>query len=330
MDYTFNYKLVCYDRQVMTDLETIIISKRSANLRDYKVHGNELGCYQIASQTIVFSSGVDNLKEFSVSLPDIDGQAAGSTLPISLLDSSNAQQEYQGKAPFNGSDQVVTFWRHQNLGQINIGEEEVCQIDLHRHQIRLLNDKSYDEQLNFEVVTGPALITLLALRNVFCLHASAVATDVGNIIFIAESGVGKSTLSSHQGKHWQQLADDISPIRMIDQVYCLQAFPQLKLANGVPVQSFPEKVGIDLIVRLSGQQSEEVQFRNIPRREAVLEIVRHTVASKMFDFDQLKAQMQFAQKLSQAVPMIEARYPRDLSRVDELRKLIIEQGLKVV
>jgi hypothetical protein len=50
----------------------------------------------------------------------------------------------------------------------------------------------------------------------------------------------------------------------------------------------------------------------------------------MFNPYLLKAQMQFAQKLSLAVPMIEVHYPRNLSAIDELRRLIVEQGSKVV
>lgn len=317
----------------MTEPEIITISKQRVHPHDTRLPDNDLSetaCYQIAGQSVVFSSRVESLNSFHTLRPESNTQIIASVLPVGLLDNSNAKQHYQGMAPFNGSNQAVTYWRQHSLGQIDIGGDAVCQIDLQQQKICLLNEKSFDQQLNIEVVTGPALIVLLALKGVFCLHASAVATDIGNIAFVAESGVGKSTLAMHHGTGWQQLADDILPITRTDPALCMQAFPQLKLANCVPEQRFPEMPSVDLIVRLSSQQVNQIEFRKLPRREALLEVVRHTVASKMFDADLLHAQMQFAQQLSQAVPMIEMCYPRDLSAMDELRKAIIEQGSKVV
>jgi hypothetical protein len=58
--------------------------------------------------------------------------------------------------------------------------------------------------------------------------------------------------------------------------------------------------------------------------QAMLQVVRHTVAAKLFDATTLREHARFAKKVSSLVPVIEVSYPRDLDKLDQLRHSIID------
>ena len=70
--------------------------------------------------------------------------------------------------------------------------------------------------------------------------------------------------------------------------------------------------------------SNSISFSVLPRVQAMLQIVRHTVAAKLFDTDTLREHARFAKKVSTLVPVVEVSYPRDLDKLDYLRQSIID------
>ena len=79
---------------------------------------------------------------------------------------------------------------------------------------------------------GSCLGALLHQRGFLALHASAIQTERGAVLFAGKSGVGKSALlSAFLTRGYQMLADDISGIQLdADSVPVVQpAFPQVKL-----------------------------------------------------------------------------------------------------
>ena len=79
---------------------------------------------------------------------------------------------------------------------------------------------------------GSTLGFLLHLRRIFPLHASAIGTDKGAVLFTGDSGVGKSTiLGAMVQRGYAMLADDVSGI-VLDEKGCpqvLPAFPSSRL-----------------------------------------------------------------------------------------------------
>ena len=278
--------------------------------------------YNIAGYDLLFQESVEALNAY---LMDGNADVEMPSYPeLKLLNKDNAQCVYQGRAPFEHRIQYVCFWCDGRVSQIDVAGVPVCQIDSAAQIIYLLNDQPLDAQLNLEVLTGPACILLMAQQQTICLHASAVATSAGNMLFIAESGSGKSTLSQHQGEFWNQLSDDISPLQLGSKVVLLTRFPQLKLSNSSVVNRIADVLPVDLIIRLGNRDCHQVEFTQLNSTEAFLQIVRHTVAAKLFSGEQLKTHAAFAQSVASQVPLVELNYPRDLRQLPALRQSIVD------
>lgn len=141
-----------------------------------------------------------------------------------------------------------------------------------------------------EALVGPALILALALGGTVCLHASAVATPRGAVLLAGESGAGKSTLARHLAETaglGGLVADDIVPVRQDEgEVVALPAFPQLKLAADRQPGARHPRLPLLRLYLLAAGEGPPLACRLAPR-EAVLALVRQTVAAKLFAPDLL-------------------------------------------
>ena len=290
--------------------------------------------YCVSGHELVSQASIDGLKAFAIAASILHNDRSKQDVLSLISDFGEPELPsiragkpyYKGSAYFEGVSRCVEYWRHEPWAQIDVDGTPVCLVNLLHSHIHVLNENPLGLGLNFEVVTGPALILLLAQRSVYCLHAGSVDTAAGRIGIMAESGVGKSTLSAHGGDKWQQICDDIMPLSY-DQnsatVTVLPTFPQLKL-NGKTVSGFPmPDAALDFIVRINPVPSAQTRFAVLPKPHAMLEIIRHTVASKLFSAEQLKQHTEFAQKIASEVPVIEVSYPRELSQLSELRERIV-------
>lgn len=273
--------------------------------------------YVIAGVEVVFSREMPVLRAFFAG----SRLLLNNPLDFNKPKSDGFELNYHGSAPFANILRDVKFYRHGLFAQINIDDAVACQVSLKDNHIHVLNGAAFDSEINLELLTGPALLLLFAQLNIFCLHAGAVATPFGNIAIIAESGAGKSTLSSHVGDDWSQLSDDILPLKG----HALFAdFPQLKLANAVSKGSLGLDDSLKVIFRVNPVASRDIRFRRLSTIEAMLQVVRHTVAAKLFNRDLLAAHASFANEFVSRVPVIELSYPRDLSQLGELRATILD------
>lgn len=234
---------------------------------------------------------------------------------------------YQGHAPFGDRLREVTYRRRKHNASIELDGELVCEIDFSHNHIHLVRDGGFTDLLNVELVTGPAMIIVMASLKTYCLHASAVATPVGNLVFIGESGVGKSTLAWQAGEAWQQTADDIIPVlyeKGRSGVRLSADFPQLKLENAKAPGDVNSEGNIDFILRIRPEPSNTIEFRKLSKAEAMLQFVRHTVGAKLFDAPMMKRHTKFANYVVNKVVFIELSYPRDLLGLTDLREEILE------
>jgi len=285
--------------------------------------------YSIGGHRVVFDTRVNTLQKFSEGHATLRYSELLGGLPDPVeLSSDNAKLQYQGLAPFDQAQREIRCWIQNNNFQLDLEGKPVCRVDLDKKHIRLLSPKPFDDRLNLEIVTGPALMIALAARGVYGLHAGAILAERGAVGFIAESGVGKSTLSSSAEPDWRQLCDDIMPLEQtVDQegyTYFLHDFPQLKLPNSVAPTRPRGETQLGALIRLNAVESREIKFSRLKKAEALLQIVRHTVAAKLFDRSMMKHHVRFAKRLSTSVPMFEVSYPRDLDRLGELRSAILE------
>lgn len=112
-------------------------------------------------------------------------------------------------------------------------EEEIiaiCQIINGRNVNLQVNKTTTDEQLR-PYLLGTIMGILLHQRGLFPLHGNAIDTPEGCLIFVAESGIGKSTLAAtFFKKGFSILNDDISPIDYTHVKPCtLPGYPYLRL-----------------------------------------------------------------------------------------------------
>ena len=211
--------------------------------------------------------------------------------------------------------------------QIDIDGVAACQIDFIKLHIHVLNCEPLGIGLNLELIVGPALVLLLAQSQTYCMHAGAVDTPIGRVGIIAESGVGKSTLSTHVSSEWSQVSDDIMPMKMSEAENCIDVlpdFPQLKLAQNLVVDAPKPIKKMSYLLRVNPVPSADIHFEVLSKMQAMLQIIRHTVAAKLFDSTTLQQHANFAKNVSIMMPVIEVSYPREIDQLSELRESIFD------
>ncbi len=160
-------------------------------------------------------------------------------------------------------------------------------------------------------LVGPPLILALALRGVFCFHASVVVRGGRAVAFLGSSGEGKSTLAALLAAaegDWSRIADDLLPwVAGADGVHVLPRFPQPGLDGDLT--TIPEQLPLAALYVLFPQPSAgagtdaEVASRPLDPRRATVALVRHTVAARLFAPDLLARHLDACAALAATVPV---------------------------
>jgi len=169
-------------------------------------------------------------------------------------------------------------------------------------------------------IVGPPLVLALALQGAFCLHASAVTNRSRGVAFLGCSGAGKSTLArqleSQPGLGWRRLADDaLAAEASADQPFALPHFPQLKLGEGEqPRLDHPERLHLTAIYLLERPIAEPagaagVELQRLSSRDAVLALMRHTVAARLFGSVLVERHLDFCVRAVEQISVYRLSYP---------------------
>ncbi len=166
---------------------------------------------------------------------------------------------------------------------------------------------------------GPALTLALAAQGTFCLHASAVETPSGVFAFAGESGAGKSTLArmlAGPPLGYRRVADDLLPLDPRSEPPVARAdFPQLKLKRAEqPFMTGPPSLPLRAVFVIGPPAAgapprESVEIEPLTAKTATLALVRHTVASRLFDPGLLERHLQASAALARAVLVRRLSYP---------------------
>lgn len=170
---------------------------------------------------------------------------------------------------------------------------------------RLHADPDGPPDLLTMVIFGPLLTLALAARGVWCLHASAVQRGDRLLVFVGESGRGKSTLAAFLDG--RRLADDVLPVSADSHAF--PHFPQLKLP--APLDPLPPaRLPVSRIYQLAAAPAgADVQIEPLAAAAAAVLLVRHTVAARLFGPGLLTAHLHACTRLAAAVPVCRLRYP---------------------
>ncbi len=195
-----------------------------------------------------------------------------------------------------------------------------------------LDDPVSEDGLLDALVVGPALILALAARGIFCFHASAVSVGGQVRVFLGHSGVGKSTLvadlSACRGHPCTRLADDILPWSCRGgTARALPDYPQLKLAvaaQQVGPAAQPQRFDQIVVLTHESPVRDQVERTMMSVTEGTLALVRHTVAAKLFWPTLLDRHFDACAMLCERIPVAAVAFERDLSRLDDLRRALID------
>ncbi len=166
--------------------------------------------------------------------------------------------------------------------------------------------------LDREILLGPALVLALALREVWCLHASAAMYKEKVIVFLGESGQGKSTLATYlAGAGWQLVSDDILPLTGDPSgVQSWPHFPQLKLPpESQPGLHLPEQLPLGKICLLFPSGKDDTPaVQLLPSGEAVKVLLAHTAGARLFGSYLLSRHLEFCARSAEQVPAYRLAY----------------------
>jgi hypothetical protein len=182
-------------------------------------------------------------------------------------------------------------------------------------------------RLQAETALGPPLVLALALQGTWCLHGSAVLSGQHVIAFAGESGNGKSTLAAFVGSGARdgrrRIVDDILPAEpRLEGLEALPHFPQLKLPpDQQPSIGLPKRLPLAALYVLDepGADDSAVDIQPLTPREAMLTLIRHTVAARLFGKDLLERHMAFCAGAAVRVPVRRVTYPRQFRALPVVR-----------
>lgn len=196
---------------------------------------------------------------------------------------------------------------------LKVGDNQFF-ITAHGETISKQNSQKALTQLDREIILGPALVLALALRGTWSLHASAAMYKENVIVFLGESGLGKSTLAAYlaQNPEWRLVADDILPVKIdSNDVNVLPHFPQLKLpVNSQPSMGLPENLILKTICVLThAEPSQMPELQKIPTAQTVQALLSHIAGTRMFGADLLAKHLKFSTQAAKQIPAYRLIHP---------------------
>ena len=184
-------------------------------------------------------------------------------------------------------------------------------------EIRCASQGQGGEMLNEtdrQILLGPVLVLALTLRGSWSLHASAAIYKDALILFLGESGQGKSTLAGYLANEtgWRLAADDILPVTMgTNGVTAWPGFPQLKLpVDAQPGVALPDQLPISKVCMLSNAGENEMPaLERLPASQAIQAYLGHTAGTRLFAPDLLGKHLAFCSQAAERVPVYRLTYP---------------------
>jgi hypothetical protein len=207
-----------------------------------------------------------------------------------------------------------------------------------------------EERMARELILGPGLGVLLHQRGFLVLHASAVAVGGQAVIFMGESGWGKSSVAATlYARGHGLIADDVVPVQTTGYPTVPPAFPQLKvwpgvadyLRDGLPAADVGSDPGKHLLHAGRGfpksslplacvyvlDEGDEVRLEPLRPRDALLELLRHSYAVRLLAATgTAAAHLLQCGELVRRVPVFRLRRPGALAALAEVAQRVEERS----
>ena len=210
---------------------------------------------------------------------------------------------------------------------------------------------------SFQVyLLGQALSFALVNRGFEPIHATVVVVNGEAVVFLGDSGFGKSTLAaSFVSAGYPVLTDDLLILQPgTDRVLAYPGPARIKLfpkaarqflgdaASGIRMnpdteklilpldrkQVYPAPVPVKAIYALAPPREvfrkQSIRIETLSPRESFLELVKNTFNRRIVDSGRLTRQLQEMSRLVDHLPVQRLSIPRDLDRLPLFREAIIE------
>jgi hypothetical protein len=293
-----------------------------------------LSIYRVAGRCLAVDRPVRELEPFC--MPAADAAVSVRSNHALRRAADNGKLIYDDEAWVGAATRRVRSWCDGASYEIRIAGIGSFSVSVDGCEINLLDKADcLDDMVIIEAALGPALLLALAIRGVFCLHASAVKLCDGAVLFLGESAAGKSTLAEMLEDHGAGLirvTDDISPLKYgKDRFELLPDFPQLKLTatqqyvgrNQTSSLTVKAIYGLNRVP--SGKTEDTRVFRQqLGPVDSFTKLVGQSVASRLFDNDLLSRHTHQIAKLTNLVPVYELTYPSGTMHLDSVREFVVD------
>ncbi|NEO94707.1 MAG: hypothetical protein F6K56_32770 [Moorea sp. SIO3G5] len=197
-------------------------------------------------------------------------------------------------------------------------------------------------------LVGTVMAILLYQRGLLVLHASVVNINGGAVVFLGNSGEGKSSIAAAlHTQGYRIITDDVAPVSLNQgTAKVAPSFPQIKLSQEVAkVLGYDQdKLGL-LVPKLNKPGYElnqdltqallpirciyvlvsglQLSIKPLKLEEAVMELSRHSRLNSLFDSEKASHLLQCAQ-LANKCSVYRLQRPRNLALLPELARLVAE------
>jgi len=286
-------------------------------------------CYRLAGQEFHLSCPVPELAAFEITGTQ-PGTAEKAAPFVSSSPFINKELISRTAGWVANAHRMVEIWSAPSGFLVRTEAGSDFTISPGGQEIRCASQGQAGGELNEtdrQILLGPVLVLALALRATWSLHASAAIHNDNLILFLGESGQGKSTLAAYLANetNWRLVADDILPVTMDSNgVMAWPRFPQLKLPKQAqPGSDLPEQLPICTVCVLRDTGKDEMPgLELLPANRAVQVWLGHTAGTRMFPSDLLAMHLDFCAEAAGRMPVYRLTYPHRWDALPNVRKLL--------
>ena len=266
--------------------------------------------YRICNQIVNASQTIHALTAFKTNQ---DMHPVVNQSNDTIFSKANSQLLFKGSSWLAGKDRPLSCSRLDTGYLIEVPDIANFHVTTDKPGITQLDDDN-DQKSDCvfeEILLGPPLMLTLAINQLFALHASAVRVKNKAVLFVGESGFGKSTLAQwlNESTPLTRLADDISVLEKTKNKHKLMPdFLQMKLSDEQQ-QANTEPVELSAIVLLNRQANTAIELTQLDPLNSIKTLVNHSVATQLFDKSLAQQHLAFMSEITQNLPIYSLNYP---------------------
>lgn len=290
-------------------------------------------CYRLAGQEFKFLQPVPGLQPFLVST---DQRTAEKAVPLVKPPDGMSEETMSFALPgdlvcqttgwVGGGLRGVKVYTHEAGTRLEIDGAGGYFISRAGQTIGKENTLGELTRLDYEVLIGSAFTLALAMRGVWSLHASAAIYQGNLVVFLGESGQGKSTLAGYLNEAgWERVADDVLPVKNLPGgLAAFPRYPQLKLDEGSqPWRHLPEQLPIRSLCLLQPAASRiPPAITPLAAGETAMALLARTAGTRLFDAELLKQHLAFCTETAPRVAGFRLTYPHSIEALPAVKELL--------